>query len=79
MRGPRLRLRTEDSADWEGGVVWNDGHTGFKNEPVLDNTRFSNTKVVDDHLFDPRAASYDGITHARMIKMNGADTTLRGD
>jgi len=74
-------LWSEDS--WEGGVAWNDGHTEFLDTPVLDVTQITSSRVLGDHLFDPRAQSYDGNqvrgNHVRMIKLNGADTTLGGD
>ncbi len=69
--------------NWEGTVAWNDGHTEYLKTVMLDKTQLSNSKTDADHLFDPRAASYDATrprgTHVRMIKMNGADTTLSGD
>jgi len=66
---------------WEGAVVWNDGHTTFENSPVMDRTRVGSNSIVDDHLFDRRGNDYSGTyaeaDHVRMIKQTQRDTTYR--
>jgi len=57
---------------WQGGVVWNDGHTTFENTPDIGNTAMGSQEVAEDNLIDG-TTSYDGIahgSHVRMVKFN---------
>jgi prepilin-type N-terminal cleavage/methylation domain-containing protein len=69
---------------WEGGVAWGDGHTETLSDPTMPLTNLAQTKIQDDHLFDPgrSANSYDGILegfHVRMVKRTAVGTVFGGD
>ena len=40
-----------ESAEWAGGVAWNDGHVGFENDEIMDETVIDKQRNVDDDLF----------------------------
>ena len=42
---------TTDSADWRGGVAWNDNHITFETTGVLERTRYHTKSTVDDDIF----------------------------
>jgi len=59
--------------EWEGGLVYNDNHTEYLNNRVVENTSFGSVNVVTDDLFDPANPGLNGENwgeHARMIKKN---------
>ena len=69
---------------WEGGVVWGDGHTETRNDPTMDKVDLARTKIDNDHLFDPgrNAGSYLGLQdgfNARMVKRTAVGTVFGGD
>ena len=62
---------------WEGAVVWNDGHAGFQNTQIADQTQLNGTSVQDDDLFDEANTGLNGEArgeHVRMIKRNANQT-----
>jgi len=78
--GDYKSLWNEDK--WEGGVVFNDNHTEFLNDRILEKTVLAGTTVEDDDLFDPGHDSANGEVlghHARMCKWNIRVTYGRND
>jgi len=62
---------------WEGGVVFNDGHTEYRQDQIVESTLLGNTSVQDDDLFDFPTIGVNGEPrgeHVRMIKRNANET-----
>lgn len=63
---------------WEGTLVWNDGHTTYEGSADVGSTRLSNQRIDADNLIDAQT-SYDGLahgSHVRMIKFNETFTNI---
>lgn len=64
--------------EWEGGIVWNDGHTEYFNDHVVENTSLAGTDIDEDNLFDPRNLGEINRErwgdHVRMIKHRWRNT-----
>lgn len=39
------------SGEWRGGIVWNDGHTGFENSKIVERTKFAGQTNSDDDIW----------------------------
>lgn len=64
---------------WQGGVVWNDGHTTFETSPDVGNTRLANNDIQEDNLIDgtTSTAGTTGLahgSHVRMVKFQSVNT-----
>lgn len=52
------------SGIWEGGIVWNDGHTAYESSHIVDQTKFGGQTNIDDNLFS-RAETASGLSTAK--------------
>lgn len=64
---------------WQGGLVWNDGHTTFQNSPDIGNTRLANFDIPEDNIIDGTTsnAGTTGLphgSHVRMVKFQAVNT-----
>ncbi|MEX0653723.1 MAG: hypothetical protein WD534_12185, partial [Phycisphaeraceae bacterium] len=47
---PWVQKADADNQDWEGGVMWNDGHATYEPDGWLD-TRYGDVSNPEDHLY----------------------------
>lgn len=64
---------------WQGGLVWNDGHTTFENSPDIGRTRLAGIDIEEDNLIDgtTSTAGTTGLahgSHVRMVKFQSINT-----
>lgn len=62
---------------WEGTLAWNDGHTTWESEPVIQSRLVGQEAIQEDHLFDNNnsvVGSYGRGEHVRMIKKSNNRT-----
>ena len=65
---------------WEGTLAWNDGHTTWESEPVIQSKLVGQKRIEEDHLFDDDNAevgNYSRGEHARMIKKGNNQTIAK--
>ncbi|MEX0654233.1 MAG: prepilin-type N-terminal cleavage/methylation domain-containing protein [Phycisphaeraceae bacterium] len=48
---PWVTKENATNQDWEGGIVWNDGHAGYESDGAV-RTRFGDTTNQSDHLYN---------------------------
>lgn len=59
-----------DTSGWVGGLTWNDGHTTFEGDPVMDQTQILRRTINDDPLFDDGTNAELGLSRGQHVRMN---------